>query len=169
VKNSITLSLLTDTPSHHARVQRVFEQTPAYALRTEGKLPGPDDGAEAFSSLAPGGTAEKKSIWMIREGEFDVGVIDIYRGWNALHKIMIGLLLVIESAQGRGLGKTAYALLRDMLIAESNAYSSLRIGVIDTNVAAFPFWRKLGFMETGEVKSSDEFIAPVVILERSLL
>jgi ribosomal protein S18 acetylase RimI-like enzyme len=169
VKNSITLSLLTDTPSHHARVQRVFEQAPAYVLRTEGKLPGPDDGAEAFSSLAPGGTAEQKSIWMIREGEFDVGVIDIYRGWNAPHKIMIGLLLVIESAQGRGLGKTAYALLRDTLIAESNAYSVLRIGVIETNVAAFPFWRKLGFMETGEVKSSDEFIAPVVILERSLL
>jgi GNAT superfamily N-acetyltransferase len=136
---------------------------------TEGKLPGPNDGAEAFSSLAPGGTYEQKSIWMIREGDMDIGVIDIYRGWNAPHKIMIGLLLLVESAQGRGLGRRAYNALRDALVAESSAYTVLRIGVIETNADAFPFWRSLGFVETGEIKTSDEFIAPVVILERSLL
>jgi GNAT superfamily N-acetyltransferase len=169
VKNSCHLELLSDTPGNRTRVQRVFEGAPTYSRLTEGKLPSPDAGDEAFSSLAPGGTIEQKSVWMIREGERDVGVIDLYRGWNAPHKMMIGLLLLVEPAQGRGLGRSAYAALRETLIAEKSPYTTLRIGVIETNVNAFPFWRKLGYVETGEVKTSAEFIAPIVILERPLI
>jgi RimJ/RimL family protein N-acetyltransferase len=167
---ALTLEFLENCAENHARVQRIFEGAPAYALCTEGKLPGERDGAELFESLAPNGRASDKSVFSIRENGSDVGVIDIYRRWNTPTKAMIGLLLLVESAQGRGLGARAYELLRMRLIEEyGTQFETLRIGVIETNTQAFPFWRKLGFTETGERKRSDEFIDDVILLERPLV
>jgi GNAT superfamily N-acetyltransferase len=168
MKSHVTIALLADTPRNHARVQRVLDGAPTYAMRTEGRLAEADEGAAVFTSLAPGGSIAQKSVFVIQENGDDVGVIDIYRGWNTPEKIMIGLLLLIEPAHRRGIGTRAYAVLRDLLLAESGDYCILRIGIIQTNLDAFPFWCSLGFVETGEIKHSDAFIAPVVIFERTL-
>jgi GNAT superfamily N-acetyltransferase len=165
----LSLELLNDCAEHHARVQRILEAAPAYAMCTEGVLPSAKDGAALFASLAPNGNAQEKSVFAICENARDVGVIDIYRRWNTPTKIMIGLLLLIEPVQGRGLGVRAYEMLRSRLVSEHGTqFDTLRIGVIETNTQAFPFWRKLGFIETGERKRSDEFIGEVILFERPL-
>jgi len=46
--------------------------------------------------------------------------------------------------------------------------SSLRLGVVGANTRALALWRGLGYRETGEVKSTSEFVAEVIVLEKPL-
>jgi ribosomal protein S18 acetylase RimI-like enzyme len=80
---------------------------------------------------------------------------------------MIGLLLVAESFQRRGIGALAYRRLEEM-IAAWESMESIRIGVIETNLPAFDFWHRMGFVETGERSRSDQYIGDTVILEKRL-
>ena len=45
----------------------------------------------------------------------------------------------------------------------------LRIGVVASNERALAFWRRLGYRETGEIKTAGpEFVREVIVLEKPI-
>lgn len=164
---NITLEPVLDSVVNRARVQAILEAAPTFTLVTEGRLPAPDAAQGVFESVPPNGTRDRKRVYLIRADAQDVGVIDLYLGWNTVEKVCIGLFMLIETQHRRGIGAKAYALLHEE-IRSWRKFTTLRIGVVQTNLNAFPFWRAMGFLENGEIKHGEASVAPIVILERPI-
>ena len=83
---------------------------------------------------------------------------------------MLGLLIIREDYQGRGIGKQAYEEIEKFIRTSWPEITVVRIGVIATNEPAFPFWRGRGFKENGQRKPyrENEIISENVILEKPL-
>ena len=150
-----------------AALQRVFEAAPRYFETTTGLPPGHAEAQSTFTALPPGKAYEDKHVWGLYSGEQMIGCVDVIRGYPAREKAVIGLLLLVEPWQRRGFGR-AFALLIEQVIARWPEISTLRIGVVDRNVGALAFWGKLGYAETGEVKSNPAFAGDVIVLEKAL-
>jgi ribosomal protein S18 acetylase RimI-like enzyme len=158
------------TPAQFDELFAVCRQAPNYWMLTEGKqLPGRDAIERWFdgSDLPAGRTALDNHIFGIRDGEELIGVVMVLRGWRYPEQATIGLLLLAERCQGRGYGREVCMQVEEM-VRSWPGMATMRIGVISTNEPAFPFWHKMGYLETGERKRDMSFIADIVILEKSL-
>jgi ribosomal protein S18 acetylase RimI-like enzyme len=83
-----------------------------------------------------------------------VAVVDLLRGYPDDSVAFVGLLQVRGGRQGLGIGRTAYRLVEEYVIAQWPEVRRLRLAVVDTNAdLAGPFWDRLGFEATGEVKA----------------
>ncbi len=97
-----------------------------------------------------------------------IGVADVVRGWNAPEKAVIGLLLIAQPWQRRGLGRAFLTLIEDAIRAWPEI-TTLRIGVLASNPGALAFWRRSGYRETGEIKpATPPFVAETIVLEKPL-
>lgn len=150
-----------------AALQRVFEAAPAYFETVTGLPPGSAEAQSTFTALPPDKSYDDKFVWGLYAGERMIGCADVIRGYPVRAKALIGLLLLAENWQRKGFGR-AFALLLEQVIADWPEIPTLRIGVVDRNVGAIAFWRKLGYRETGEVKRSPSFAGNVVVMEKAL-
>jgi len=148
-----------------AVLQSLLDAAPAYSLIVEGELPSPSAAKEMFEALPPGKTAADKFVFEIRSQAGPIGCVDFIRGYPEEHVAFIGLILLIESAQGRSYGPQALCLLETL--AKSWDCTTIRIAVIDTNVRALAFWHREGFVELVR-KDSVGFTGAAIIMERSL-
>jgi ribosomal protein S18 acetylase RimI-like enzyme len=82
---------------------------------------------------------------------------------------MLGLLLLDQAHQGRGLGRATYLALENFLRSWAGIHT-IRIGVVMTNEAVLPFWKSLGFKETGFRKPYHDgsVKSETIILEKQL-
>lgn len=150
-------------------LQRVLEGAPGYAMRVGGAPPGPDEAHDTLTALPPDVEASAKVVFGVFEGEAMVGCADVIRGWPAPDVAFIGLLLLAEAHQGRGLGRLAY----DRVEAAIRAWPGcrrIRLGVVEANAQALPFWRACGFAATGERKPFENGAvrSEVVLMEKRL-
>ncbi|HZQ61515.1 MAG TPA: GNAT family N-acetyltransferase [Casimicrobiaceae bacterium] len=149
-------------------LQAVLEQAPRYFETVCGTPPGPSEAHSLYIALPPGRSYDDKIVWGLYRGGQMIGCADVIRGWNAPHKAMIGLLLLAEPFQGRGLG-TAFARLVEQAITSWPEITTARIGVAQNHAAALAFWRRLGYAATGEVKpAAPPFVADIEVFEKSL-
>jgi len=157
-------------PTEFDELFGVCQQAPNYWMLTEGKRLPRREAIEAWfdgSELPAGRSLGDQFIYGLRaEGEL-IGVAMILRGWRYPEQATIGLLLLSERWQGRGYGREAYAQIED-LVRTWPGMQTMRIGIIASNEPAFPFWRRMGFLETGERKRDLSFMAETVILEKPL-
>jgi RimJ/RimL family protein N-acetyltransferase len=164
----LMLRLLTGKAGEMAALQHVLESSPAYFHTVTGLPPGPAEAQSTFTALPPGKDYDDKRVWGLYAGDDMIGCADVIRGYPVRDKAVIGLLLLAEHWQRRGFGR-AFALLVERMIAAWPEITTLRIGVIEQNVGAVAFWRKLGYVENGEVKSPDQsYVGHVVVLEKPL-
>jgi GNAT superfamily N-acetyltransferase len=133
-----------------AAMQRVLEGAPTYAERITGAPPGAADAQSTYSILPEGKAYEDKFVYGIYERDEMIGCADVIRAWPRADTTHVGLLLIAERHQRRGHGRAAYRLLEEQVRAWGA--KRVRIGVIGTNADVMPFWSKLGFAPTGEVK-----------------
>ena len=151
-----------------AALQCVLEAAPAYFQTVTGAPPGGAEAQSTFTALPPKKTYDDKFVWGLYSGDAMIGCAVVIRGYTARGKAMIGLLLLAESWQRRGLGR-AFATLVEQAIAAWPEIIRLRIGVVASNDGALTFWRKLGYRETGEVKpAGPEFLREVIVLEKPI-
>lgn len=148
-------------------LQRVLAAAPAYFECVSGGPPGPAEAQSLFSVLPPDKGYEDKFVWGLYSGPDMIGCADVIRGYPAADKAVIGLLLLAEPWQGRGLGR-AFASLVEQAIAGWGTIARLRIGVALANPRALRFWQRLGYVETGEVKRAEPGGIPVAVLEKPL-
>ncbi|HVP86589.1 MAG TPA: GNAT family N-acetyltransferase [Casimicrobiaceae bacterium] len=164
---ALTLRLLTGRPAEMAGLQCVFEAAPDYFALVNGAPPGRAEAQSTFTALPPNKTYEDKFVWGLYAGEAMIGCADVIRGYPVREKAVIGLLLLAQPWQRRGLGR-AFAQLVEQAIGVWPEIERLRIGVVAVNEGALAFWRKLGYRETGEIKANPEFVREVVVLEKPL-
>ena len=165
----VTLRPLTGHPEEIAAIQSVFASTPIYFDRVSGGPPGPTEARDTFTDLPPGSSRDDKHVFAIVSGGEIVGCIDVVRGFPDPATAMLGLLLVGEPWQGRGVGAAAYRAL-EAVVAGWDGCRRVRIGVVRTNEAVLAFWRRLGFVETGEVKpyARGPVASEIVVLSKPL-
>jgi GNAT superfamily N-acetyltransferase len=165
---SLSLSLLTGRPADIAAVQSVLAAAPGYFRATTGRPPGDDEAQRLFAELPPGRSDADKRVWGLVADGATIGCADVVRGWNAPDKAIIGLLLLAEPWQGRGLGR-AFAARVEEAIAAWPEVGTIRLGVVAGHDRALRFWRRCGYRETGEVKpATPPLVAAVVVLEKPL-
>ena len=145
----VSLRLLEGDPSEMAELQHVFESAPKFAELVTGVPPGLADAQSQYSILPDGKTYDDKFVFGIFFGNEMVGCADIIRGYPGPTIAMLGLLLIAEIFQRRGIGRAAYAELENRIRAWGTC-DRVRIGVIESNAPVIPFWQKLGFERTGE-------------------
>jgi RimJ/RimL family protein N-acetyltransferase len=163
---NVTLRPLTGQPAEMAALQCVLEAAPAYFQTVAGTLPGGAEAQSTFTALPLGKTYDDKFVWGLYSGDAMIGCADVIRGYPVRESAVIGLLLLAEQWQRRGLGR-AFAALIEQAILSWPEILRLRIGVVASNASALAFWRKLGYRETGEIKAAHSgFVREVIVLEK---
>jgi GNAT superfamily N-acetyltransferase len=164
----LRLCELAGEPAELAALQAVLEAAPRYFEMVTGAPAGRTEAQSTLSALPPGRSYADKRVFGLYAGDEMIGVADVVRGWNAPGKAILGLLLLAEPWQRRGIGR-AFEALVERRIAEWPEIETLRVAVATTNRQALAFWRSVGFRETGEVKpAAPPFVADVVIHEKLL-
>lgn len=164
---ALTLHPLAGRTPETAALQSVLEAAPAYFHAIGGGPPGPAEAQSLFTALPPDKGYDDKFVWGFYSGAAMIGCADVIRGYPTADKAVIGLLLLAEPWQGRGLGR-AFATLLEQAIAGWDAIARLRIGVALANPRALGFWQRMGYVETGEVKLAEPRQLPVAVLEKPL-
>ena len=123
-----------------AELQRVLEGAPGYCQRVMGVPAGPAEAQSTYSALPEGKTYDDEMV----------GCADVIRGWPRADTSIIGLLLIAETHHGRGYGRAACAELEKTI--GSWGAKRARAAVVRTNAQAIPFWERMGFEPTGEMK-----------------
>jgi GNAT superfamily N-acetyltransferase len=151
-------------------LQRVLEAAPDYARRVTGLPPGNADAQSVFTALPEGKTYADKFVFAIDRDREMIGCADLIRGYPHPATAMLGLLLLSESQQRRGMGRRAYCLLEE-IVRSWGSCARVRIGVVRTNEQVTPFWTQLGFTPTGEVRPyrHGAVASEVLVLEKRLL
>ncbi|MGH3854440.1 MAG: GNAT family N-acetyltransferase [Pseudonocardiaceae bacterium] len=108
----VDLRLLTGQPCELGGLQRALEGAPTYAERVSGHQPAADAATRLLSALPAGMTYDSKYVYgFMIDGPQMIGCVDIIRGWPEPGTALIGLLLLREKDQGRGLGRSVYELV----------------------------------------------------------
>lgn len=150
------------------KVQNVLESAPKYQLNTQGTPISKDAGQSVFEALPPNCSSKQKHVLLIEvEGE-PIGIVDLIEGYPDNGIAFLGLLLLKEDSQGRGLGKEAYLRVEEY-IAKLSSISKVRLAYIKNN-PVHGFWEKVGFSLTGEEKPYEgENIKSLAILMEKIL
>jgi RimJ/RimL family protein N-acetyltransferase len=133
------------------RLQWVFERSPGYFSRVTGALARETEAEALFSALPEGRSMDDRSLLGIYEHDELVGCADVIRAFPDSTKATIGLLLIAEPYQGRGIGRAAYRLVEEHIVHWGSC-AEVVLGIVRTNAQALGFWTKLGFVLAGTVK-----------------
>lgn len=148
LRNTIGLRRLKGELEQIHDIQRVLEATPDYSIKSSGRLPASTDAATLFEVHPPGTGVDAKFVYGIQLDDATIGCIDVIRGYPNGETAMLGLLLLSEKYQRAHLGSEAYLLLEKELLRWPEI-NTVRIGIIATNEQVIPFWKKMGFIDTG--------------------
>jgi GNAT superfamily N-acetyltransferase len=166
LSDALILRLLHGEPAEMAALQCVLEAAPAYYQSVTGAPPRGALAQSMFTALPPDKTYDDKFVWGLYAGDAMIGCVDVIRGYPVPDKALIGLLLLAEPWQRRGLGR-AFATLLEQAIVAWDEISTLRLGVAVSNPGAHIFWRKMEYIETGEMKrAGPDGIVDLIIMEK---
>ncbi len=165
----IDLCQLSGESHEMADLQRVLEQAPRYAQLVTGSPPGRADAQSTFTILPDGKSYADKFVFGVYVSSQMIGCIDVIRGYPRPDTATIGLLLIAEGSQRKGIGSAAYRSL-EPVIRSWRTCTTARIGVVATNSQVLPFWESLGFLPTGERKTYKygPFHSEIIILSKNL-
>lgn len=147
----VRLRILTGEAEEMRALQQVIEDAPRYAHLMPGVPAGPADAQSLYTILPEGKSYDDKFVLGIYSGASMVGCADLIRGYPDLSTAYVGLLLIAEQHEGKGIGSAAFRELERLALSWRTC-SCLRLGIARTNERAFRFWSKFGFAPTGEVK-----------------
>lgn len=165
---ALTLRLLSGLAAEMRELQRVLEAAPSYFLAVTGLPPGDAVAQSTYIGLPADKTYADKFLWGLYADESMIGCADVIRGYPVRDKAVIGLFLLAQSWQRRGLGR-AFAALVEQVIGAWPDIECLRLNVALSNPGAHAFWHRLGYRETGEVKPAPQgFISAMRVMEKPL-
>lgn len=151
-------------PEDAALVQAIFDTDPSYFERVELAPLRPDEGRQIFDERPPLVPLEHKYVFVVD----DVCVLDFLEGYPEPHIWFLGLIFLVPTARGRGLGTR---FLEALCAAVRDAGgTALRLAVMDVNPEARRLYERLGFryVTTKTRTSWNGAQSPVAVLERAL-
>lgn len=166
--NTISLVRLSSTPDDILTLQRTLERAPDYSIEVTGRAVAPEAAAALMTELPPGRTMVDKFVFSLVSGQEVVGCADVLRGYPVPGTAFIGLLLICQDLQARGMGAAACDELESL--CRSWGCGTLRLAAVETNAGALRFWEKLGFARTGERREyrCGEVESHLVLMEKSV-
>ena len=168
--NQAVLSMrrLVNSEPDRTLIDSVIAASDDYSVLVTGAPKQLGDADSIFADSPPNGSLENKFVLGFFLGDEVVGFAVIYCGWNAPHKAHIGFLLL--SPMHRGIGVGSCALVHITALAKTwVGIDTLRLGVVANNTRGLSFWRKMGFVETGELKKAvTPFVADILVFEKSI-
>ncbi|MEO8384020.1 MAG: GNAT family N-acetyltransferase [Betaproteobacteria bacterium] len=168
ISDAISMRILSDTLDNRHSVNTLLHAATDYHLLVEGAAPTHAHVDEFFTSVPDGHTLNDLFPLGFFMGDTMIGGGGILHGWNAPNKAMIGLLLFAPEWRRDGCGRAAVAHI-ETLSRSWPGIDRLRVGVVGNNTDALTFWRKVGFIDTGEIKPKyAPYIEDIVILEKPL-
>jgi ribosomal protein S18 acetylase RimI-like enzyme len=132
-------------------VQQILEEAPQYSINVSGGHPDQESGAEVFRAIPPKLEYKDKHVLGVYKESFPIGVIDLLIGYPAKEKAFIGLLLISEKHQKKGIGTQAYSEL-EKYIRQYPSIQTVRLSVVESNGWVLKFWEEMGFAKTGETR-----------------
>lgn len=151
-------------------LQSLLESVPEYTQRFAGRLPAPGDAARVLAGRPETVAPVDKIGFGIWAGSELIAFADLLRGYPSEDVAYIGLLIVRADHQGIGAGRAFHAAVLDH-VRGWPGIRTLRLSVVDTNAAANPFWRALGYAPTGQsapYRREDGLQTSVAFWERPL-
>lgn len=143
-KLNIYRAQLVDAPI----IQSVLEKAPRYQENIQGTDLDSDAGLSVLKELPPNCTQDLKHVLIVEKNDQVIGVVDIVKGYPESEVAYIGLLLLIEKFQGKGMGSLVYDKV-EKYIRSLGGISRLRLSYVKNN-SVESFWKKMGFHVTGE-------------------
>ena len=147
---SLTCARLLVLPArdeHAPLIQACLEESAAYFLRTDGAPPAADAAAHLLSEAEVDDRRQLLAVFS-PAGEAVLGVLDLHLHHPEPGVAHLGLLLLRESARGRGYGRELVAALEAALARAG--FHALRLSVVRQNPEARAFWEAVGYAEAGE-------------------
>jgi ribosomal protein S18 acetylase RimI-like enzyme len=143
------LRALPATVEQAPLLQACLAAAPDYFVRTEGV---PADADAARRLLQDAEADPERRVFLLRPtaGGPALGVLDLYLHQPEPGVAHVGLLLLREAVQGRGLGRELVEALEGAL--GEAGFSALRLSVGDESPAARAFWEALGFEPAGRLE-----------------
>jgi RimJ/RimL family protein N-acetyltransferase len=149
--DDVHVGLLAGEPREMDDLQRVLTSAPEFSRLVMGVPAGPAEAQSTWSGLPEGKGYDDKFVFGVYAGDEMVGCADVIRAFPDATTAHIGLLLIVEAYQGRGLGAAAYRII-ESYARDWPGCLRMRTGVVRTNARVLPFWHAMGFAETGETK-----------------
>lgn len=147
----ITLEILKE--NNISELQGLLMKCSDYLMFQDGE-PVKEDAAKNLLITKPSNVSinDKKVLGVYKSQDHSlVGVMDIVMRYAGPDILNLGLLVIEPASRGKGIGEKAEKLLEDW--SRSNNFSRIRLGVLFGNDKGLRFWHKVGFKETGEIKS----------------
>jgi ribosomal protein S18 acetylase RimI-like enzyme len=131
---------------HVDALQACLAAAPRYFRITERRAPAPDEAARLLADVE---ADPQRRLWAFaaRGGGEVVALLDLHLDYPEPGTAHVGLLLVREALQGRGLGREIVERLEAALAARG--FAALRLSVVDEDAGARAFWERLGFPVAG--------------------
>lgn len=128
-------------------VQKIFEATPDYFLKVEGSVVEKHFARKEMQDFPKKMISSYEKIYclVLYKGE-PIGVLDLHKNHPQEKIGYIGLLLLDENHQRRGLGKKIYAEIEKFIL--KLGIKEIRIAIHEKNDVT-PFWEKMGFAPNG--------------------
>jgi GNAT superfamily N-acetyltransferase len=134
-------------------VQNILDRAPQYRMNVDGIADAPNDGLDSLTAIPPNCSMEQKYFLVLHSAGHPIGIADVVKDFPKPGTAFLGLFLLQENQQKKGLGLKGYELLEN-LIRNELCCNKIRLAVVDSNPVQ-PFWEKLGFVATGEVRPHD--------------
>jgi ribosomal protein S18 acetylase RimI-like enzyme len=137
------------TRATEAALQACLDGSPGYFERAEGAPAGADAAARLLDE-AEADPLRRLYLFTLRTGSLPAALLDLWLDQPEPGTAHLGLLLVREALQGRGLGREAMAALEAALAAAGSGL--LRLSVADENREVEGFWERLGYAAVGRLE-----------------
>lgn len=119
---------------------------------------------EDMAALPPGALPQNKYYLGFWEDEQLAAVLDLVLGWPTPGTAYIGLFMMDAGRQRQGEGSALLSHILQELGVQG--FAKVRLGFAKGNPQSEHFWRKNGFVPTGEEKDCGSYTA--VLMEKTL-
>lgn len=131
-------------------VQKIYERSPGYFRLVDGSDVLPDFAEKDIQDCVPKERqtpSYEKVFCLLSQDSTPIGVIDLHNNHPEEGTCYLGLLILDEQMQKKGLGKSCFEIA-EKFIKDSLDASKIRLGVAEQNNVE-EFWRKMGFERNG--------------------
>jgi RimJ/RimL family protein N-acetyltransferase len=115
----IKLVRLENNTSNHSLVQLLLENAPTYSLNVSGEKANATAGKETFEAIPDHFEYSNTHVIGIYSENELIGMIDLLIGYPIVKTAYIGLFLLSEKVQSKGLGRNAYQELESYIGQQS--------------------------------------------------
>jgi RimJ/RimL family protein N-acetyltransferase len=146
----------------------VYAGAPDYCMRVIGHIPTLEEMRP--SELPADKKPEHDYFFGIYLRDEMIGCVDLLRGYPDEKTAYLGLVLISERYQNRGLGVRACMELEKVALSWPEI-SIIRGSVVQTNEVVLKFWERMGAVDTGVRRpySAGEIESQAIVFEKKLV